>query len=77
MLLAWKNAQRLAASTFLLIDLGLGALAERLRDRQEQRQHGDQERDLLVRAGRVFGVLGMLHAFMCAHHVPPASVPND
>src|SRR3954451_14404815 len=55
---------------------GLGALAERLGDRQEQRQNGDQERDLLVRAGRVFGVLGMLHAFMCAHKSLLARFPR-
>src|SRR3954447_17242390 len=55
---------------------GLRALAERLRDRQKQRQDGDQERDLLVRAGRVFGVLGMLHAFMCAHKSLLARFPT-
>jgi hypothetical protein len=67
MLLAWKNAQRFDGFDVLADRFGLGALAERLRQRQEQRDHGDQQGDLLVRAGRVLGVLGMLHAFVCAH----------
>ena len=36
MLLAWKNAHRFEASTFLLMDFGLRALAECLRKRQAQ-----------------------------------------
>src|ERR1700704_1323494 len=54
---------------------GLGALAERLRQREKQGDHGDQQRDLLVGAGSVLGVLRMLHAFVGAHGLPPGEWP--
>jgi hypothetical protein len=50
MLLAWKNAQRFDASTFFADGFGLGAFAEGFRQRETQGDHGDQQRDLLVRA---------------------------
>ena len=46
---------------------GLRALAQRFRQRQEQRDDSDQQRDLLVGAGSVLGVFRMLHAFVGAH----------
>jgi hypothetical protein len=50
--------------------LGLRALAQGLGERQEQREHRDQERDLLVRAGDVLGLLGVLDLFVCGHGHP-------
>ena len=47
---------------------GLRALAQHFRKGQEQREHGDHERDFLVRVRRVFGVLGMLHLLVCFRH---------
>ena len=49
---------------------GLRALPERLRKREKERDHGDQQRDLPVFAGRMLGVFGLFHAFMRAHGVP-------
>ena len=46
---------------------GLCALAQCLGERQEQRQHRDQQRDLLVGMRRMLGMLGMLQIFVCAH----------
>src|SRR4030088_2578099 len=54
--------------------LGLGALAQRLREREKQRDHRDQQSDLLVGAGSMLGMLGVLHAFMCAHDSLPAKL---
>src|SRR5438874_12120902 len=54
---------------------GLRALAQRLRQRQEQCDDRDQQGDLLVGAGSVLGVLRMLHAFVGAHNCPPNGWP--
>jgi hypothetical protein len=60
---------------------GLGALAERLRQRETQRDDRDQKRDLPVLARGFLGLVGLLHAFMRAHDSLPCGAfhdgPND
>ena len=48
--LAWKNDHRFEASICVGQGVGLRALAAHLRDRQQGRQDGDQQGDLLVAA---------------------------
>jgi hypothetical protein len=45
----------------------LSTFAQRLRHRKAERDDRDQQSNLLIRAGGVVGVFGMLHAFMCTH----------
>ena len=70
MLLAWKNAHRLEASIFLTQRVGLRALAQRLRERQKQRDHRDQQCDpfLLERGPGMLG--GALPRAPCFHAAP-------
>ena len=71
MVLAWKKAQRFEASTLYADRRGLRAFAERLGEGKEQRDHRDQERDLLVLFGRNVSrmMLGVLDLRSCAR--PP------
>src|SRR5580698_9737093 len=56
----------------------LRAFAERFRQREKQRDHRDQQCDFPVFAGRMFGVFGVLHAFMRAHDSsPPLEYGDD
>ena len=72
MVLAWKKVHRSLDVDVVGDRRGLRALAERLGKRQKQRQHRNQQRDLLVAAmRRVLGVFGMLQILVCAHRPLP------
>ena len=51
--------------------VGLRALAERLGEREEQREHRDQQRDLLVRCAGVLGMLGVFQSRVLGMLSPP------
>src|SRR4029450_8205743 len=50
---------------------GLRALAQRFRQRQEQRDDSDERRALLVGAGATLGAFSVIHAFVGALDCPP------
>src|ERR1700722_2481051 len=55
-----------------LFGLGLHAFAQRLRQRQAQRDDRDQQRDIAVLVRGFLGLVSLLHALMCAHDILPA-----
>src|SRR5258708_19843444 len=65
--LGLKEGPEIRGFDVLADGFGLGALAQRLRQRKKQRDHRDQQRDLLVGGGGVLGMLCVLHAFLGAH----------
>src|ERR1035437_7800681 len=74
--LGLKERPQVRTFDILADGFGLGALAQRLRQREKQRDHGNQQRDLLVLAGGVLGMLRLLHTFMCAHGSLPLDRPT-
>ena len=65
--LGLKEGPEIRGFDVLADGFGLRPLAQGLGQRQKQRDHRDQQGDLLVGAGGMLGVLGMLHAFVGAH----------
>src|ERR1700722_8883075 len=51
---------------------GLRAFAQRLRQRQAQRDDRDQQRDIAILVRGFLGLVRLLHALMCAHDILPA-----